>query len=311
MTSQREPSQPSDARHADPAGGESTMSGDRNSPWARPDLVPRRTAGMAMVAIAAFGVVVALVGTVVAWQFVGQLSRSTERSLTLAADALATMDATLDLADELITSLDDGLDGVASSLLSLTEVVDDTTSVAGSTARLAESLAPGLEGVDRALGSLTSIASAADTTLRELSRLPFGPNYDPGAPIDDEIRAVRDDLRPVVTTLRETAAELEVLAESSDEFTLELVALAANVVELRNAVAGSSALIDDYRATVSDSARLAEETRTDLDRDLSRSRFLVVLLGLSFAAGQLVPAWLGRELLIADAQHPVAANPGT
>jgi methyl-accepting chemotaxis protein len=304
MTEQPGPHRPTESSRADPVNIDVTRTG---SIWARTDLVPRRTAGTAMLAIAAFGVLVAVVGTVVAWQFVGQLSQSTEQSLTLAADALATMDDTLDLADELVTSLDDGLDGVASSLLILTEVVDDTTSVAGSTARLAESLAPGLEGVDRALGSLTSIASAADTTLRELSRLPFGPNYNPGAPIDDEIRAVREDLGPVIATLRDTASELEVLAESSDEFTTELVSLAANVVELRNSVAGSSALIDEYRATVSESARLAEATRADLDRDLSRSRLLIVLLGLSFAAGQVVPAWLGRELLTADPQRSVTA----
>jgi hypothetical protein len=34
-----------------------------------------------------------------------------------------------------------------------------------------------------------------------------------------------------------------------------------------------------------------------------------VLLGLSFAAGQVVPAWLGRELLTADSQRSVT-TPG-
>lgn len=273
---------------------------DPGPPRMQREWLSRRAAGKVMLGVAGLGVFAALLGMIVAWQFVGQLSVSTQRSLMLANDALVTVDDTLDLAEELVTSLDDGLDGVATSLLILTDVVDDTTSVAGATARLAEELAPGLEAVDTALGSLASIASAADVALRELSRLPFGPDYAPDRPVDEEIRTVRSELRPVIATLRETAVELDELAGSSDQFTAELVSLATAVVELRNSVAGANALIEGYRSTVRESARLAEDTRGDLQRDLDRSRLLIVLLGISIAVGQIVPAWLGRELLIED-----------
>jgi hypothetical protein len=63
---------------------------------------------------------------------------------------------------------------------------------------------------------------------------------------------------------------------------------------------GSSALLDQYRASAAEALELARASRDDLETDRTRSRIAAVVLGLTIALGQVVPAWVGRELLIAE-----------
>lgn len=259
----------------------------------------RHTAGRVMIAVAVFGVVVALVGTVVAWQFVGQLSRSADRSLVIGEDALVTLDATLDVAEDVLGSVDEGLGGVVSTLTVVGDVVDDTSAVSTATVELAGEIAPSIDRIDDALASLQSVTSTIDTVLRQLSQVPFGPSYDPETSFDQAIADVRADLTPIGDSLRDAADELGTFSDGSGELTAELSALAADVEEVRRSLAGSESLLESYRTTSSEALLLAQETRSDLDADLGRTRLLIVLLGLALAAGQIVPAWIGRELTLA------------
>ncbi|CAN5490992.1 hypothetical protein BH23ACT3_BH23ACT3_11510 [soil metagenome] len=263
-----------------------------------PRWVSRRMAGRIMVGVAVVGVVVSLVGTAVAWQFVGQLSRSSDRSLALGEDALVTLDATLDVAEEVIGAVDAGLEGVVSTLDVVADVVSDTATVSESTAALAGEIAPSIDGIDEALQSLESITGSIDTVLRQLSQIPFGPRYDPDTSFDAAVARVRADLVPIAESLEEAAAELGDFAEGSDALNAELAALVGDVEEVRRQIAGSEALLDAYRATTADALDLAGTTRDDLGTELARTRLLIVLLGLTFAVGQIVPAWVGRELLV-------------
>lgn len=256
----------------------------------------RRTIGTAFVAIAAFGAVVSLVGTVVVWQFVGSLSRDTDRSLELAVDALVAIDATLDVADELVTSLDDGLAGVASTLEVVGATIEDTAQVASATAGVAAEVAPTLDRVDDALGSLSSISGAIDSTLRQLSRLPFGPSYDPDTSIVTVLDDLRDDLGPIGERLDAAAVELDGFAGTTGELRDEVDGLAADVDAIRTSLAGSAALVEVYRTTVADAAELADTTRGDLGDDLARTRLVIVLAGFALVLAQAVPLWLGLEL---------------
>lgn len=252
-----------------------------------------------MMAVAALGVVTALVGTVVAWQFVGELSRSVDRSLALGEDALVTLDATLDVAEEVIGAVDDGLDGVVSTLRVVADVVDDTAAVSTATVEVAGEIAPSIDRIDDALASLQSVTGTIDTVLRQLSQVPFGPSYDPDTSFDQAVADVRTDLAPIADSLRDAAAELDAFSDGSGVLAAELDALASDVEEVRRSLAGSESLLEAYRATSAEALLLARGTRDDVDTDLTRTRLLVVLLGLTFAAGQIVPAWIGRELSLA------------
>lgn len=279
------------------------MSSDRPDPAAEPQLPPsplwisRRTAGRIMVGVAVVGFVLAIVGTAVAWQLVGQLGRSTDRSLALGQEALISVDATLDLADGVIEAVDGGLGSVSSTLGAVAGTVDGSFAVASATADLARDLGPSLERVDDALGSLEAVTGTVDTVLRQLSQIPFGPSYDPETPFNEAISDVRRDLAPIAASLEAAADDLDQFVNGSDDLAGELLGLQAEVDALRASLAGSGALIEDYRRTSAQAALLAASTRSELDDDLTRSRIFIVVLGLTVAVGQIVPAWVGRTLL--------------
>ena len=67
-------------------------------------------AGAIMQTIAVIGVVVAAFAAVVAWTFVGDLDRNLDQSLAIGEDAAATLSETIDVAEDVIESLDQGRD---------------------------------------------------------------------------------------------------------------------------------------------------------------------------------------------------------
>lgn len=165
--------------------------------------------------LAAVGALAALVGAIVAWHVVGQLSRTTDRSLILAGDALVTLEASLDVTEDVLTSLDDTLDGVATALDVAADGIGDAITVGSSTAEVLGVVGPRLVDIQGAMGGIASAAETADNVLRQLSRLPLAPDYDPELDIGAELRGLGNDLGSVGRSLETTAGELAELTDSS------------------------------------------------------------------------------------------------
>ncbi len=77
----------------------------------------------------------------------------------------------------------------------------------------------------------------------------------------------------------------------------DVARLADDVSTVSAELAEAEVLLDRYAETASGAQELAARTRGDLDGQSDLARLLVTLLGLSFVAGQIVPLWIGPELL--------------
>jgi len=260
----------------------------------------RRLAGRAMIGIAAMGFVTAIVGTIVAFQLIGQLGTNVDRSLRIGEETLVTLDDTIDAADEVVTSVQSGLTTIEATLGTVNESIGDTTALASTTSALASALPANLERIDDALATLEQLGGTIDDALSGLSNIPFAPDYDPALPLDEAVAGVREGLAPLTGDLEGIAEDVDELTSGSDDLRGQLDDLTDDVASTRQALAGSSALLDQYRASASDALELARTSREDLDTDRTRSRVMVVVLGLAIALGQAVPAWIGRELLVAE-----------
>ncbi|MDH5291396.1 MAG: hypothetical protein OEY41_15485, partial [Acidimicrobiia bacterium] len=53
----------------------------------------------------------------------------------------------------------------------------------------------------------------------------------------------------------------------------------------------------DSQANARDARQVAEEARRDLTRDENFPRIIILIAGLNVAVGQLVPLWVGSELI--------------
>jgi hypothetical protein len=264
-----------------------------DAPVEWPYLVSPRTRTV-LRSIAVLGVVVAVVGTVIVWQFLGDLERNTERSLLIGEEAATTLVDTVDVADEVVAGLDEGLATLESTFLALDLVLTSTVDVASSTAVLAGDLPARLEEIDRAFASLQSIGETVDSTLSALSDIPFGPNYDPEGSFTDSIREIRASFDPLQADLAAIAAELSTFADGSGGLQRQLSSLAADVDRTRAALDGTDALLDRYRDTAEDARQLAASSRPDLADSMTATRWVVILVAVLIAVSQLIP------LVVAD-----------
>lgn len=255
-----------------------------------------RTAGRVMQVVAVFGVVTAIVVAVVAWQFLVDLHRNLDRSLSIGEDAAATLSETIDVADDLIASLDSGLATIGDAVGGLATTTGSTADMAGATADLAASLPAAFGDVDTALGTVESLGGTIDRALRTASRLPLGPDYDPAVSFPDAIGGVRDALAPLGEDLDGIADELRGFAEGATAVEGDLVGVRADVHRTRVALGESDRLLDRYRITARDAEQLARVSRRDADRSLTFARMALAPLTVLILASQFVPWWLGRRL---------------
>lgn len=258
--------------------------------------VPDRRAGTVLQTIAVIGVVVALVGSVVAWRFLTTLDRNLDQSLVIGEDAAATLVDTIDVADEVITDLDTGLGTLDRTLVTVASTTEETGGVAESAAEIAARLPDGFDDVDTALGTVESLSATIDSTLRAASRIPLGPDYDPETPLPDAIADVRAAFDPIGDDLGELAERLDGFATGTGDLSADLDEVRADLADTRESLEASDQLLARYRASAVDAEQLARTGRDDFGSGLAAMRVVIVLLGLFGAAAQYVPWYLGRRL---------------
>lgn len=259
-------------------------------------IVGDRRAARILRSIATLGVVTSLVVAVVSWQFLSDLGRNLDRSLTIGEDAASTLTETIDVAGEVVDALDDGLGTIGTTLDEVARTTQDTQDVAGATADLAASLPATFEDVDAALATVESLSGTIDGALRAASRIPLGPDYDPEVPFPEAVGDLRDAFGPLGSDLTRIADELESFSDGSGAVGSELEAVRADVERTRAALADSDRLLADYRDAAEQAGDLARTSRDDFDRSLRLARWAALLVAVLIAASQYVPWWLSRRI---------------
>lgn len=267
-------------------------------------------AGRVMRAIAIGGVVVSVVLSLVAWQFLGDLERNVDQSLRIGEEAADTLSETIDLAAEVIAAVDSGIVTLDRALDALGRGLGDTTDVASATSQLSVHVADGVDDVDVALAELESLTATIDSTLRSLSQLPLAPDYDPAVSYPDAIAAIREAFGPIEADMRELATGLDAFTASSSDVTADLAALASDLADARTALADSDRLLDRYRTAAAEAGALAGASRDDFERSMWWARFTALVLGIWLIAAQYVPWWLSRQArvvtAVAESDHSTA-----
>lgn len=240
-------------------------------------------------AIAVFGVVVGLVLGVTAWIFLRDLDENLDQSLAIGEAASGSVLETIDVAEQLIASLDQGLVTVGATLGAVESSLDDTAGIAGTTASLTATLPESFDDIDAALATVESLSGAIDAALGGLSRVPFGPDYDPDVPLPEAVSSLRAAFEPIGADLRSISTELETFVSGSDDVGTQIAAVRLDLAETRDALAASSGLLDEYRVTAQEAGLLAASSRDDTTRGFTLARIGLVLLALFVIVAQFIP----------------------
>ena len=246
--------------------------------------------------IAVIGVVVAIIGTIVIWTFLGNLEETTDRSLLIGEQVTVTLTETIDVADQVLAAIDDGLVTIESTLTTVDEVLQSTAGLAEATGSLAATLPTSFDGIDAALATVQQLGETVDSTLQALSSIPFGPDYDPETPFPEAVADLRAVLQPIGDDLAQISSELQNFADGSGQMTSEIDALVSDLQNTREALSGIDGLLDQYRDATADAAELAAETRGNLETSMTLMRVVLVALGLLLVLSQFVPWTLADAL---------------
>jgi methyl-accepting chemotaxis protein len=240
--------------------------------------------------------VTCVVGAVVAWRLLGDLQDRSATSLRLVQRTLENVDESLRIAQDVTATVGGTLDTVRTSLNTVATGIDDAGATLAIVADLTEDVAPSLDRVDEALGGLANAAGVVDGALEALDDLPVGPDYDAARGLAVSVQGVRDDLAPIADDLRGATEPLRDLSTTTADLGSQLATLDDDLDALEQSLAESTTLLDSYRADTAEASALASDSLDDLERDVTLSRILAVVLALSIAIGQVAPFHIGRQL---------------
>lgn len=267
----------------------------------RPPRITRETAGRLLLGIGAFGIVVSLVAIAVGLRFLAHLDRALEDSVGVAAQAVDALGATVAVADETLSGVTVILEGTGQTTRDLSAALADAEEMLLRTAELSDDqIAGSLEAVEESLPALIQAAAVIDRTLSALSVIPLGPEYDPEEPFDESLRGIQEEMADLPEALRDQA---DLIREGSGDLGRARVgtaAIADDLDGLHATLSTSAELVDEFAATATDARELIVSEQAGMDRQLTLARLVIVILGLTLAAGQVLPLGVGWLLLRPD-----------
>lgn len=259
-------------------------------------LLPRPRLGLLLQVAAAVAAVAIVTGTVVGWRVLGTVEEVAEQGAEVSLAALDAVDASLETAEELLTAARTALVGTVQTLRTVERSFDDAADALESVGSLTDTAAPALESARETLQTLEGVARTIDSTLRTLSRLPFGPDYDPQRGFGATVGRLADELAPLPAALRSTATRLDELVTDSADLQDDLASLTTALDDVVAGLGNSDELLAEYRVAAASARALATDTDTGLGIDLIVGRVALLLGGMGLAAGQAVPFLWGSGM---------------
>ena len=264
--------------------------------------ISRRTVGRSMIVIGVAGIIVSLLSVFVGQRLIGQVEASLDDSLLLTTEALDAVVDSVQLTSQIVDTVQSGLREVNATTATLQSSIAQASKALSDSGKFVGGPLPdALAAVNDVLPTIKSIANSIDDALRLASRAPFGPRYNPKQPFDQAIGDLATALRPLPAQLRRLSGQFNALTTSGATLATQLTALGTQLTQLDGELTQVAGLVDRYRNTAEEARTLAARSRSRLDSDTGTARVLLIVVGLIFAAGQVVPIWLGAALLQGDA----------
>jgi methyl-accepting chemotaxis protein len=256
-----------------------------------------RRIGRLMRTVGIAGVVSGLAAIAVGLWLIQDLDVLLRRSLTLTTESLTTVDSSLMVAAESVTVVGDGLADAERTSRGLEDSLADGSALLRETARLTRSdIATSLESFERSMPALIQVSGTVDQTLRAVDNLPVGPEYDPAEPFDETLQALQQDLDGLPEDLRDQADAIDAAGDNLGRVGRQSVEISDAMAEVRASLTETGRVLDEYQATTGQARDLLADTRSDLNRRLWVLRALVIVLGVIYCFGQLLPIYLGKRM---------------
>ena len=266
-------------------------------------VVSRTVAGWFMLGVGGVGVAVSIIGSIVGLRLLSELDGALQGSLGLTTQAVDAVGSSVDLAEDTVVLLESSLQQTEATTRDLAVAFEDAERLLGATADIsANQVAGSIEAIEGVLPTLVDVGTVIDRTLTALDAVPFGPDYNPQEPFDESLRSLQEEMSGLSDELRQQAALMHEGQDSLGTVRTGTVAIADDLATLHETLGSALGILREYSATAVEAGDLVTGSDTRISRHLAVSRVLVVVLGATVLAGQVVPLGIGWLLL-----HPEAA----
>jgi methyl-accepting chemotaxis protein len=229
------------------------------------------------------GLVGSVLLTVLGLWIVGDLYGRLRQSLDVTADAVRTVDATLDVAAGSLTALGGAVETVrAATEQAAASSVLVEQSVAEAASVIGEDLPEAVDAMRETMPALIEASGVIDTTLRGLAL--FGVPYSPDMPLGEGFRRLDEELAPLSETLKENGEVIESLVPTVTGFREQTALLGAQVDQIGAAVTEAAEMISDYQDRAAEFDAAIASTRDSITRGSWLMRALVLVAGAVGAA---------------------------
>lgn len=271
----------------------------------------KRVLGLIMLLIGLVGVGVSIFGAMAARDVVNGVGTGLDDALASVSASLDTVQDTLTLSGELVTSVSETLSTVDAAAVDLAATVDETRPLIAQIGSITSSDVPaGIEAVQETIPNLAEVAGTIDDTLTALSdfrldervlgvpiRFDLGIRYEPTEPFDESILQIGTSLEGLPEQLRGLDAYLVVTDENLNEISRNTQALAADLGRINERVEEVQPLLDQYSQGVTDVQDSIQRTRANLTTQVTAVNRGLLLVFLWLGLAQAAPLYLGVELL--------------
>ena len=267
--------------------------------------------GIILLLIGLSGIALGIVGARVSRDMLQTLSNGTKAGLDLAIDSLQTVSDSLTLARQTIADVHTSLETVQTTATDVAVSLEASQPMVADVAALAgQDLPRSVETIQAAIPNAAQAAEAIDSTLTTLNRFKIdttilgfpiqydlGIDYNPDVPFGESVLAIGrslDDmpirLRNLQTALEDTAVNLQTISEDMRSLSTDLDGINGRLLDF-------DPLITDYIRIVTETDDNLRLIRGQIDQQVSSAQFVITLGMVWLAVSQLVPLYLGLDLL--------------
>lgn len=271
----------------------------------------RRIFGIALLLVAALGIVVAVIIYQAVINWMDDLAAGTDVALNDTIVALEGAQAGLTATSDTLTALGDTLGTAEVASLRVSQTLSDTQPLLDGVKTITTETVPdSLDTVQNTIPDMVQVAGVIDDTLETLASFQYsrrilgidiefglGVEYQPAIPFDVSVQQVGDSLNGVPEQMRDLGVEIDVTAGNLQLVSDDLEQIAADLANVNASISALPASLDQINGSLINTTDQIRGIRTGLPTQFADIKQGILIFAIWLGSFQLAPLYLGYELL--------------
>jgi len=259
-----------------------------------------RIVGFLMVAAALISLLISAFFLVMIWRYRQPVTARLVENLDLLYATTVTMEDSLLLVDDTVTSLRAASETISSSSNAMENAISDGSVMTDSFATLlGENLTATITDTQTAIISAQASAVVIDNVLTGLASIPFiGIDYNPLVPLNKALGNISDTLSSIPPTLEEIQSDLNDTGSNLRQLESDLGQINRNMQNILDTLEKAQRIIDEYQQQVSQLKTRLDHSRTESPKWILTAAWVLTFVIAWLSISQLGLLLQGFDILL-------------